>query len=304
MAVTIARTDSIAAGVAAVSTVATYEDVAIGTASADRVICVAVGSELASSGATACTIDGQPMTPGTQGNEGALFARIFYRGWPTGTTADIAVTFGATSPSETQNRIAVYAVTGGDGRPQAVGAVNDTDADPISSGAVTVPTGGGKLVAYAAATDTTDRTWTGTTESVDVDAGAFRFSTGLINSGGSITTTVSGGNNEDATLSYIVFFQSPTPVLPRVPDMPSVFMKKTLTNAVLASGLFWSTLTPSPPIGDGSVEWAAAQAIVPHWRTILYPSLQEPVPIVVVNGRIFRLAGEGGGLAGPSRGLA
>jgi hypothetical protein len=280
------------AGVAASSTVATYTTtdgstlISIGAAAYDRVVVVAVGTELTSSEPTVCQIDFGGgyvnMVPGTTGTVGAMFARLFYLPVQTGTTANFKVTFSAVSPAETANHIAVFRVVGADLRPISQNGVGDTDADPITTGAVTVPTDGGKLVGYVAAVDTTARTWTGTTEDLDVDAGGFRFSTGFLNSGGSITTTVSGGNGEDGALSYLVF--TPTPTVPPLNwrlDPPAINTRKILPAAVVAAGLFWSGFTPTaaPPSGDETVAHAAAQATVPYQRTILYQSLHEPVPL-------------------------
>src|SRR3972149_6105196 len=115
MAVAIAQTAN-PAGVAAISTVATYTGVSIGIATADRIIAVVVGTELSNSTPSAATIDSGggavSMTAGTTGNLLAMYARIFYLLVPTGTTATITVTFSAVSPTKTANHIAVYRITG------------------------------------------------------------------------------------------------------------------------------------------------------------------------------------------------
>ena len=70
MAVVITQTAN-PAGVAAVATVATYNNAAIGAEHPDRIVVVLVTSELANSGASACTIDygggDVDMNAGTQG---------------------------------------------------------------------------------------------------------------------------------------------------------------------------------------------------------------------------------------------
>ena len=94
------------------SNIATYSGVSIGVASKDRIVVVAVSSELASSTPSACTIDygsgDTAMTAGTGGNFGAVYTQLYYLKVPTGTTATIKVTFSATNPTGTQNHIAVY----------------------------------------------------------------------------------------------------------------------------------------------------------------------------------------------------
>ena len=107
MAVSITQTAN-PAGVSASSNVATYTAAAIGTAAANRIVVVVVSSELASTPIASCTIGGSAMTAGSAGNFGAVYAQTFRLLYPTGTTADIAVTFTTNSPSSTQNHIAVY----------------------------------------------------------------------------------------------------------------------------------------------------------------------------------------------------
>jgi hypothetical protein len=288
VAVAITNPGGAIAGQAASGNVATYSSVDIGEAAADRIVAICVGTELTNSGPTACTIDfgggDVAMVAGSLGTQGAVNARIFYLRVPTGTTATIKVTFGATNPTADEARIGALRIVGADVRLVSEGQVADTDADPITTAAITVPTNGGKLVSYAAAA-TTARTWTGVTEDLDVNATNFRFSTGFLNGSGSITTTVSGGNNEDAALSYIVLMESPTPTPPISREVPAAFTRKTLTAAAMAAGCFWVPFV-APPVGDGSVAWAAAQATVPYHRTVLYPSLQEPVPFYTGDGTV------------------
>lgn len=208
MAVAITQTAS-PAGVAASSNVATYSSQSIGTASDDRVVVVVVGTELASSAPTDCTIDGVRATAaGSGATQGAMNSRIYYLPVPTGTTADIAVTYGSTNPTAAQNRIAVYSITGGSLAPSNAGDVADTDADPITTGSQTIPTNGGMLAICADADGATARTWTGITEDIDTNDGgslAFRFSTGKSTTGGAVTTTVSGANGEDGVISWVIF---------------------------------------------------------------------------------------------------
>jgi hypothetical protein len=204
MAVAISQTANPAG--AGSGTTITYSGQSIGTADVSRVVVVCVGAELTNGEPTSATIDygsgAVAMSAGTLGQQGAVAARIFYLPVPTGTTADIAVTFGA-SQGATTHQIAVYRVVGGVF--SAESGVGDTDADPITSGAITIPSSGGAIGVSAMATDTTARTWTGITEDIDADAGTFRFTTGTSTTGGTPTITVSGGNNEDGALSWLIF---------------------------------------------------------------------------------------------------
>jgi hypothetical protein len=221
VAVAISNSGGTIAGVTASSNVATYTDAAIGAEAADRIVVVCIGTELASSVPTACTIAGSAATPAEAATLGAVNTHIFYRAVPTGTTATITVTFGSTNPSDTQNRIAVFRVVGASVTPTDTGQVGDTDADPITSGALSIPTDGAGIAVAAFATDTTARTWSGFTEDLDVDAGAFRFTTGMLVGAATPTITVSGGNNEDGALSWIIF------------GVPSTFSRNPTTFAIL-----------------------------------------------------------------------
>lgn len=201
------------------SNVATYTNIAIGTAAIDRIVALCVATELASASANSATIDFgsgvKTMSAATGGVLGAQFTQIFYYPVQTGTTATITVTFGA-NPDSTQASVQTYRVVGAATVINASNAVNDTDADPITTGSVTVPANGSMLAVASFAADTTARTWTGLTEDTDVDAGAFRFTTGLINAGGAVTATVSGANNEDACLSWVTFAPLGSYVVPAI----------------------------------------------------------------------------------------
>lgn len=182
----------------------------VGTLAGDRVIALAVGSEATGTAVpVSATVAGNATGATTLSTFGALASKIFYCGLPSGistsTAVTVAVTFSGDITAGAQE-IAVYRVTGASTTLSASGGVTDTDADPITTTALVVPTGGGGLAICADATDTTARTWAGFTESLDADAGGFRFSTGTsVTSSTAVTVTVSGGNNEDAVLSYAIF---------------------------------------------------------------------------------------------------
>lgn len=212
MAVAISQTAN-PAGVSASGNISTYSSVAIGTASTDRIIAVVVGTELASSTPSACTIDSGggdvAMTAGTTGNFGAMFARIFYLNVKTGTTATIKVTYSSTNPLNTENHIAVYAVTGAYTILSAEGGDGSSDmdvTDPLTTGSTTIPTSGGMIAIAAGASDTDAKAWSNLTEDIDADAGTFRFTTATSLSAGTATRTCTGGvNGEDGALSYVIF---------------------------------------------------------------------------------------------------
>lgn len=218
MAVVITQTAN-PAGVSASSTVATYSGVSIGTAASNRIVIVAVGSELASTPINSCTIDygsgDTAMTAGSAGNFGAVYARLFYLLVPTGTTATIKVTWGTNSPTSTQNHIAVYTAT--DAAYSSAGNDGSTDmdsTDPLTTGSTTIASGGGMIAVAAGATDTAGKTWANLTEDIDADAGALRFTTAYSTSAGTATRTCTGATNgEDGALSWIIFADNSSPTV-------------------------------------------------------------------------------------------
>jgi hypothetical protein len=205
------------AGVSASANVATYTGASIGAAAPNRIIAVVVGSELASTPIASCTIDygsgDTAMTAGTQGNQGAVYARTFYLAVPTGTTATIKVTFTTNSPTSTQNHIAVYRIL--DAVYSSTGADQSTDmdaTDPLTTGSTTIGTGGLMLAVAAGATDTAGKTWANLGEDIDADAGALRFTTAFSTTAGTATRTCTGTTNgEEGALSWILFADNTSP---------------------------------------------------------------------------------------------
>jgi hypothetical protein len=213
MAVTITRTAN-PSGVSASSNVASYSSVAIGTAAPNRIVVVNVTSELSAASINSCTIGGTSMNAGTQGNQGIVYSRQFYLLYPTGTTATIAVTYGA-NPTNNQNHISVYTVT--DGAYSSNGADQSTDmdsTDPLTTGSTTIGTGGGMIAVAGCATDTVAKTWSNLTEDLDADVGSHRHTTATSTSAGTATRTCTGGTDgEDGALSWIIFTDNTEPTV-------------------------------------------------------------------------------------------
>jgi hypothetical protein len=201
------------AGAATSGNVATYSSQSIGAASPDRIVCLLVGCERISASINSATIDsgGGPvaMTAGSLGNEGIMYARAFYASVPSGTTATFTVTFATNDPLASENRVSVYSVTGANATPATSGAdaSSDMDAsDPLTTGSITIPTGGGFLAVAAGLTDTDAKTWSNATEDIDVDAGLFRYTTAFTTTPGTVTITCQGtSNGEDGAMSWIIF---------------------------------------------------------------------------------------------------
>ena len=208
------------AGVSASANVATYSSQSIGPAAPNRIVVVAVASEQASTPIDSCTIDygsgDTAMTAGSAGNFGAVYARLFYLPVPTGTTATIKVTWGTNSPTSTRNHIAVYSVVGGTYSSAGNDGSTDMDAtDPLTTGSITIASGGGFIAVAGGATDTAGKTWANATEDIDADAGALRFTTATRTTALTTTAVTCRGttNGEDGALSYIIFTENASPTV-------------------------------------------------------------------------------------------
>lgn len=196
------------AGVNASSNSATYSGASIGTASPDRIVVVCVGTELADSAPTACTIGGSAMTAAADAASfGNQNSRIFYLAYPTGTTADIVVTFGTTNPDSTQNHIAVYAVYEGEFSSGGTDTSDDMDAtDPVTTGSIEIPSGGGFLGVVSGQSQSNAKEWTNATEDIDESFGAGRFTTAKRTTAGTVTITCEGTTEtENGAFSWIIF---------------------------------------------------------------------------------------------------
>lgn len=207
------------AGSAASSNIATYSSQAIGAAGASRIVVVAVGTELLNSAPTACTIDygsgDVAMSAGAVATFGNQNARLFYLAVPTGTTATIKVTFGSTNPDGTQNHIAVYSVTGGIYSAEGSDTSDDMDiTDPVTTGIINIPTGGGFIGVVSCQNDTNAKTWIGATEDIDNDAGVYRFTTSISTTSGSTTVMCTGiTETENGAFSWLIFDIAPATVV-------------------------------------------------------------------------------------------
>lgn len=205
MSVGISRTaDPAGAGT---GTTITYSDVAIGVAQEDRIVVVCVGTELTSGSPSSATLDGVVMNSTSLASFGAMGSRIFWLPKPLGTTADIAITFGA-SQGATTHHLCVYRVVGATIENSGINTSTDMDANaPLTTGALTIRGSGGFIAIAACAADTVAKTWANATEDLDADVGTFRFTTSTRVAALSATAVTCTGatNNEDGALSWILF---------------------------------------------------------------------------------------------------
>lgn len=210
MAVAITRTADVA-GVSSLLGVCTLSGVSIGTASADRVIVLLSGNEDATAATpSSATIDygsgDISMSATALAQQGNVSARAFYLAVPTGTTATFKVSVSGTLGG-TESHYAVYAITGANSTPTAVGTNNSTNmnATPLTTGSITVATNGG-FVAVAAGAAAFGKTWTNATEDIDTAPSAWEFTTATRTTSGTVTITCAGGTfGEDGALAYILF---------------------------------------------------------------------------------------------------
>jgi hypothetical protein len=246
------------AGVASSAGVITYTDASIGTASSDRIVCVCAAAEITGATLDSATINygsgDIAMSATSLANFGNVYARIFYLAVPTGTIATIKITT-TTAVSNTQNHIAVYAVTGASTTLSASGTDTSTDmdaTDPLTTGSITIPANGGFLAVIAGATSgISNKTWANATEDLDENAGAFGFSTAIRTTSGTVTVTCTGSSNgEDGALVYVVF--NPIVDLVGIPwfTPPDILSRPQLANPHPGPAI---ALTPDtlPPQIDG-----------------------------------------------------
>jgi len=143
-----------------------FDGISIGTASADRVVVVAISGNNGSTGVpSAVTIAGNSATlAGSTYVGGESDSSIWYATVATGTTADIDITYSAGKQSVS---IGVYAITGCN--PDPLDTSGSTTADTPSTTITAHP--GSTLIACAshAVASGTTTTWTGPTEDYDED---------------------------------------------------------------------------------------------------------------------------------------
>ena len=144
----------------------TFNNVNIGTASADRIVVVGITINGSSNGFP-CTINS--VTIG--GNAATQIAQVVGASWataaifalavPSGTTANIVVALNRTAG---RCAVASWAMTGASITP--ADTLTDTNASADPTGTIDIPANGAACAAAISATSTTT-TWTGLTEKVD-----------------------------------------------------------------------------------------------------------------------------------------
>ena len=129
----------------------TFSGVSIGTAISSRVLCIYVSADDGGSiGASAVLVDGVATTRvGTDTNtNGDATGCWFWIEKPTGTTADISVTFGG-SPTAIASAVSVYALYDVSTPPTANDATSTTGGGAAQTQTMTIPAGGLMLAAFS-----------------------------------------------------------------------------------------------------------------------------------------------------------
>lgn len=196
----------------------TFSDVSIGSASADRVVVVAICSESnVPETFSGGTIGGNSATEavvveGTSSTVGTIVA-ILYLAVPTGTTATIVSNY---SGSVFRGICSVWTLTGD--TPELIDI--DTDTAPSGTGlscSVDIPANAVGIAGYSQG-NTFEVTWTGATERFDESvSGGSRFSTADVPAIGSDrnghTVSVSHSNSTQTISEAVAVFTSGTPPL-------------------------------------------------------------------------------------------
>lgn len=166
--------------------------VAIGTASADRYIVIAVMASNDGLATGSATVNGAACTrvAGITGSGRPCAIFVTNAAVTSGTTATIAITVGANADVE----FAIYTLAGA-ASPTA--PTTYTDNSGSLSQSISIPSGG---VAIGVANLFTDSTWTGLTENADGTSANFRGTVASSTTAGSptVTATGSGGSSSMA----------------------------------------------------------------------------------------------------------
>lgn len=159
-----------------------FSSQAIGDADTSRVVVVAVGAGFNGFGgsqpvANSFTIGGVTATKiaeeyGNRASGDQSYVGLFAASVPSGTSADVNITFNGSIGSNRSVNIGVYALTGGSGNVAASSSVTDFDNGlPFATsltGDINTTDGGAVIGVYAQAeTSTSTVTWSGLTEDVE-----------------------------------------------------------------------------------------------------------------------------------------
>lgn len=147
------------------STTFTFTSVSIGTASSTRYVVVAMIAQGASASPTSVTVGGISATSAAAAVTSSNRAELWIAAVPTGTTANIVVTFAASTTRCAVGSFSVYDIT-------STTPVNTATSSGSTSMTLSVNTNANSVVIGTAFSSGSapDATWVGVTESYDTDS--------------------------------------------------------------------------------------------------------------------------------------
>jgi hypothetical protein len=189
---------------------ATWSSVAIGAADATRMVIATITWEANTRTPTGMTIDygsgATAMNMVGSGQSGQTGARIFWLMVPTGTTATFVVTFNNNVGS--QVKLLVYRAVNANSTLNNSGNDDSLDmdsTDPLTTGSITIPTGGAFFGVACGGTDTNAKTWTDATENFDAGITTHRCTTAIRTTAGTVTITCNGtSDGEDGQMAWVI----------------------------------------------------------------------------------------------------
>lgn len=199
-AAAITPTANTTSAVGTTSNPVTFSTLASGTAAADRISAVALNNGELRGTPTGVTINGVTASQVVVGTNGGSYrSTIWACSNPTGTTADVVVTFGSAS-AETVS-CSLFSITGANSTPHDTDSAGGTGLNSISISGLTIPAGGVAVFAGLCGDQNSGIAWTNATEYQDANCTTFRTSSAYSSTAGTPTFTADGGNNSSHVIA-------------------------------------------------------------------------------------------------------
>lgn len=176
----------------------------VGAATSDRIIVLAISyrsdgrgsiDSLTLGGISATLVIAEPFAS----NGGVEIWRVAL---PTGTTAALSVTFGASDALWIN--AGAFALYGADPTPAASGADNDNPVNNLGI-SMTVPVDGAGVLAGAYGEQAVAVTWTNATEHTDANQTNFRATSAYSTTAGTLTRGFDGADGEPYSIAFVTF---------------------------------------------------------------------------------------------------
>jgi hypothetical protein len=179
----------------------TFSAVASGTAAANRLSVVAINGRRRATLNTV-TINGVSAAKAVGvllGGSGNMISEIWYAENPSGTTADVVLTFSAATSGAWE--VALFEVNGATTIPTDTDSASSGTASSLSISALTIPANGVAIIASGNAGDTVAITWTNATEYTDTNITEIRASSAYTSTSGTPTITCDGSDGNPYTIA-------------------------------------------------------------------------------------------------------